>query len=969
MGLLDRFRAQPRWKSANPAVRITAVEGLPLDQQDTLVAIAREDRDAGVRIAALKKVIDPAAIAAIGRADADERVREESVSLLVDLAAGAFEGTDQAESLAALGGLVEARHVVAVARAAANEAVARQAIERLKDDAALAAVARRASLPSIRFEALRRVGGEAELLTVALRTEFKDVALAAVERLTSRDLLDQVAERAKNKSAAKRARVMVRAIEVEAQAAARSAAAVVAADPTVEAERRKARSAAQLCDRLEALARGGLDEGEAALAEIDRSWQGLDVAEATLVGRFRAARAAAQQAWDRHLAEGAERARIRQANAEAIAARQAICERVHTIAGDDTPARIEDVRTEWAALPSVSDAVEAKRWDARFDEMCRGCLSRHEDTLRQRANREKAGQLCAEAERLVGAEPFPKARGGVQALRRAWQQVLAAGFDDPAVAARFAEADARLREREHAAREERARALQENLARLQALCTELEGVAASAGLTLKQAERALRDARAALDEAAPLPTRDERDGVDARLKAVLSALFPRVQELRDMDEWQRWANAGVQEELCQRVEGLMQVDDLAAAARQLREAQAQWKQVANAPREQAQALWARFKAASDAVRARCDVYFAQLAEEQASSRVRKESLCERAEALSASTDWVKTADAIKALQAEWKTVGPAPRSEEKALWERFHAACDGFFTRRRTDLQQRKLEWTANLARKEALCQQAEAIAGTTEWQKGIEEIKRLQAEWKTIGPVRKTRADEVWARFRAACDTFFEAYQNREHAATSSAVAEAEAVCQEIEALLPPPDVEPPAAPEALRETVADVRRRWAEKTVGLPRERAIRLGDRFTAALTRLVGLWPASFAGTDIDPEANTHRLEDLCVQVERLLTPGAVAGQPAAGEAVEDSSPAALLARQLREALATNTIAGRQDDSAKWKAASEQVRAAQADWRKVGPVPEVVHRALTVRFQRACARATEKIDQQRRGLAAR
>ncbi len=154
MGLLDRFRAQPRWKNGSPTVRAAAVEELPLDQQDTLVAVAREDRDPAVRMAALRKVIDPAAIAAIGRADADERVREEAVTLLVDLASGAFEATEQGECLAALAGLTEPKHLIAVARAASNETVARAALDRLSDDVARAAVARKAALPSIRLEAL-----------------------------------------------------------------------------------------------------------------------------------------------------------------------------------------------------------------------------------------------------------------------------------------------------------------------------------------------------------------------------------------------------------------------------------------------------------------------------------------------------------------------------------------------------------------------------------------------------------------------------------------------------------------------------------------------------------------------------------------------------------------------------------------------------------------------------------------------
>jgi hypothetical protein len=708
----------------------------------------------------------------------------------------------------------------------------------------------------------------------------------------------------------------------------------------------------------------GLEEGEAALAEVGRAWRALEPVDEVLSARFEAARSRAEHAIAEYVAAGVERARARQADAEASATRKSLCERVDAASGDEVPAVVAEARAAWAVLPPLSQAAETDRWSQRFETSCSGAHVRHRAAVRQHEIREQALRLCAEAERLAQSVAGQQTRGEVQALRQAWQQVTAAGFDDAAAIQRFNAADATLRELEAAAREQRALALQQNHLRLQALCADLERLATAEAPPLKQVERAMRDARTVIDEALPLPTRQDRAVIDDRLKAVLSTLSPRVHELRDLDEWQRWANAGVQEDLCRRVEQLVEVTDLAEAAKTLRDLQAQWKEVAAAPREQAQTLWARFKVASDAVRAKCDVYFAGLAEAQVANRAHKEALCVRAEVLSSSADWIRTADAIKALQAEWKTVGPAPRAEEKRLWDRFHAACDGFFTRRREDLQQRKEAWAANLVRKEALCTQAEAIAETTDWPKGIDDIKRLQVEWRTIGPVRKTRADELWQRFRAACDKFFDAYQQRDQAAAAVVTAEAEAVCAELEALLPPADAEAPTAPEALGDTVADIRRRWAAKIAALPRERALRMGDRFVHALARLTETWPDGFAGTDIDPQANVRTLDDLCAQVERLLGPEPEAGvQP---QSSEDQTPGSVLARQLREALATNTIAGRADESARWKMVAEQVRAAQAAWKKVGPVPDAAARTLNARFQRACTRVAEKMDRARRGL---
>ena len=114
----------------------------------------------------------------------------------------------------------------------------------------------------------------------------------------------------------------------------------------------------------------------------------------------------------------------------------------------------------------------------------------------------------------------------------------------------------------------------------------------------------------------------------------------------------------------------------------MRELTGEWKTVAAAPRDRAEALWNRFRSAADAGRAKLEPIRAQQSAEQAEHLARKIALCEKAEALASSTDWIHTAEALKALQAEWKTVGAAPRREEQAVWERFRTACNTFFTRR-----------------------------------------------------------------------------------------------------------------------------------------------------------------------------------------------------------------------------------------------------------------------------------------------
>src|SRR4029079_15776244 len=133
-------------------------------------------------------------------------------------------------------------------------------------------------------------------------------------------------------------------------------------------------------------------------------------------------------------------------------------------------------------------------------------------------------------------------------------------------------------------------------------------------------------------------------------------------------------------------------------------------------------------------------FFAQRVEERKANLERKLAIIERADALSQSTDWIKTAEELKKLQAEWQAVGPVPRQDTRTTWKRFREACDAFFTRRNADLAPRQEIGAANRVRKEALCARAEQLSTSMEWEKSAAQIRRLQADWKTVGPVRRTK-------------------------------------------------------------------------------------------------------------------------------------------------------------------------------------------------------------------------------------
>ena len=378
------------------------------------------------------------------------------------------------------------------------------------------------------------------------------------------------------------------------------------------------------------------------------------------------------------------------------------------------------------------------------------------------------------------------------------------------------------------------------------------------------------------------------------------------------------------------MEALKAEANLEVAGRRMRELQARWKQVALAPRAQGEAMWRRFKTAQDEVYARTSAFFAAQNEERVGNLVRKQALCDRAEALAGSTDWVKTASEIQGLQAEWKTIGPVARGHEKAIWERFRRACDQFFTRRQEDLKHRKEEWAGNLARKEALCIAAEELAESTEWDQSAAKLKQLQAEWKKIGPVRKSKSEAIWQRFRAACDRFFDRYKHRDQVELAGEGGGSRDGDSRAGSARPAGVRGTPAgAGQSLRRQSNRHERSGSRRPNCLAPFSRISPRDT-TRRSARIVAAWPDAFAGTDLDPEATRKRMEKLLAKVEEL-----VASQPSRPV---NLSPTELLAQQLRERLAANTMAGgaraAEAEDARWRAVEQEVRSAQAQWMRLG-----------------------------------
>ena len=216
-------------------------------------------------------------------------------------------------------------------------------------------------------------------------------------------------------------------------------------------------------------------------------------------------------------------------------------------------------------------------------------------------------------------------------------------------------------------------------------------------------------------------------------------------------------------QICEKAESLLLNDSINQSFNELQELHRQWKEIGPVPDDKKEEIWERFKTASDQINQRRREHYDKLFAEEQNNYNAKVVLCEQAEELVAKpveqvSEYNEVSDKLNELFSLWKTLGPAPAKLNDEIWMRFKSNLDKFFQQKKEYFQQIKDTQMQNYNQKLNLAIQAEGIADRTDWKQATDEILALQTEWKSIGATPRKYSDQVWKRFRAACDKFFEA-------------------------------------------------------------------------------------------------------------------------------------------------------------------------------------------------------------------
>lgn len=247
-----------------------------------------------------------------------------------------------------------------------------------------------------------------------------------------------------------------------------------------------------------------------------------------------------------------------------------------------------------------------------------------------------------------------------------------------------------------------------------------------------------------------------------RYQDAVEFFYDQLKVNKDLRDYDFKKNLELKLQLCVDAEQLDAETDVITAFRRLQDLHVTWRETGPVDKEQREAIWARFKEASAVINKKYQAFFEERKAREQENEAAKTAICEQVEAIdidaiNSFNAWNEMTKTILQAQEDWRKLGFASKKANNQLFARFRAVCDKFFAQKAEYYKTVKEDMAANLEKKIALCEQAEALKDSTDWKATAEKLTDLQRKWKTIGAVPKKRSDEVWKRFQEACDYFFE--------------------------------------------------------------------------------------------------------------------------------------------------------------------------------------------------------------------
>jgi len=810
MSLFDFVK--PNWKKSDPAVRATAVEK-EVNDQSIIESLANSDPDVKVRTAAVKKVASLKVLKAISVNDSDESVKTLAKNRYQDEAFKKLKNIKEAssEDLALLNDLKETHFADDLLKSNTTcEAVRKELVNSCKKASVLAGVATRDASEEIATIAAKKVDSDALMADIAKNSKHTSVRKLVSDKIRAKKEAEDGGKKAAALLAGKQDALLGQAHHLAAQK-----------DPlSVKAQ----------FDGLMAEARAlGMGDKQAALDEVYASFNKFcDEANAEKIA---AEKAAAEKA-------------------AKIAALSSSLEELEQIISDnkvkDSAQRVDEIVALWNDGKNLMEASLIKRYNNAFfkiQEIQKPVVV--EVPEGEAADESARPELLERLQALADTDINENTGKYLHAIVREWEKLPLLEGEDP-VLQNYNSIRNKLSEKISAFTEGAQKLVEENSAKLRALIEKVKSF--DENEDFRELNKKVRDCYNQWKEIVGEQKFKYHD-----LWQEYKAATSRFQE---MQQWENWRNEQSRDELLTEMDAMTQEEPSQDLLNKLRDIANRWKEIGPISAAKLQEYRDHFQSNYEKIKEKCAPFIEEMNNERLKNLADKEAICAKIEELVANAEifWKDKFKTMQELQESWKNIGMVPKENVAALTERFKAAANAFYAQHKENLKAEDVSREANYEKKVALCMEAEAIQESSDWNATSNKLKQLQDAWKATGPVPKSKSDEIWTRFRTACDAFFEKkrahFEEMDASKQKNLDAKGE-VCGKLEAM-----------DAAGQGTLEDLKALEAEfKSLGMvPKEAIESISERFSTAYNKVLArLASADEALTATLAEVKTKKLE--------------------------------------------------------------------------------------------------------------
>ncbi len=289
----------------------------------------------------------------------------------------------------------------------------------------------------------------------------------------------------------------------------------------------------------------------------------------------------------------------------------------------------------------------------------------------------------------------------------------------------------------------------------------------------------------------PVPGQHNRT-LWANYNALIDRFYDNRSIYFELKELDRKKNLDGKLALCEKAEELVKLNDIREATKLLNELHEEFKHIGPIPKEDQEPVWQRFKAASDAVYANRRDYVDQLKASLKDNLDKKMALVEEVKEFETFdsdriNEWNAKTKEILDVQKKWEAIGGIPRDRAKVVNKSFWGPFKHFFHNKGQFFKKLEGQREENLEKKKVLVEQAQGLKDSQDWHKTAEELKKLQQEWRNVGPVPEKVRNEIFEQFKKACDYFFDQKRAHDHEAEKEFydnLKAKEEVCEKLNAI-----------------------------------------------------------------------------------------------------------------------------------------------------------------------------------------